>query len=187
MRHHAPDGDAGGMTTHDEPAPEPGIYRIDPGRSVITFRTRHMFGLGPVRGTLRLSAGEIRVAGAPQASTVRAVADAASFHTGNPGRDRTVRSARLLNTGRYPDITFTSSRLTGEPSGQWALHGLLSAAGNSHPVQLLIEQARSAGFEMRVEGTAAIDRYDFGVTAYKGLAARHLSCRVEIVAVREER
>jgi polyisoprenoid-binding protein YceI len=175
------------MTAHYEPAPKPGTYRIDPGRSAITFRTRHMFGLGPVRGTLRLRAGEIRVAGAPQASMVRAVADAASFHTGNPGRDRTVRSARLLNTGRYPDITFTSSRLTGEPTGQWTLHGLLSAAGNEHPVQLLIEQARSAGAELRVQAAATIDRYDFGVTALKGLAARHLSCRIEIVAAREER
>jgi polyisoprenoid-binding protein YceI len=187
MRRRAPEGDAVGMTAHDEPAPEPGIYRIDPGRSVITFHTRHLFGLGPVRGTLRFRAGEINVAGAPQASVVRAVADAASFHTGNPARDRTVRSARLINTGRYPDITFTSSRLTGEPSGQWTLHGLLSAAGNEHPVRVLIDRARSAGPELSVQAAAAIDRYDFGVTAFKGLAGRHLSCRIEIVAHREER
>jgi hypothetical protein len=43
-------GEAAGMTTN---TPSPGSYRIDTERGVITFRTRHLFGLGAVRGTFR--------------------------------------------------------------------------------------------------------------------------------------
>jgi polyisoprenoid-binding protein YceI len=42
---------------HTEPAlsatstPQLGHYDVDPSRSAVTFRTRHLFGLAPVRGT----------------------------------------------------------------------------------------------------------------------------------------
>ena len=43
-------------------APAPGTYRIDAARSAITFTTRHLFGLGPVRGRFDLREGS---AGSP--------------------------------------------------------------------------------------------------------------------------
>ena len=163
--------------------PHPGNYRIDPGRSQITFRTRHLFGLGAVRGTFRLREGEIRVADPAETSAVRATVDAGSFHTGNPDRDRTVRSARLLDTERYPVFTFTSGRLA-EADGRWILPGSLIVTGNEHPVDVAIERLATAGPEISVLASADVDRYAFGVTAMRGLAARRLSCRIEIVATR---
>ena len=164
--------------------PHPGNYRIDPGRSQITFRTRHLFGLGAVRGTFRLREGEIRVADPAETSAVRATVDAGSFHTGNPDRDRTVRSARLLDTERYPVFTFTSTRAGSTGGGRWILRGSLIVTGNEHPVDVTIEQARAVGPEISVLASADLDRYAFGVTALKGLAARRLSCRIEVVATR---
>jgi len=173
-----PPGEAVGMDT-----PHPGNYRIDPGRSQITFRTRHLFGLGAVRGAFRLNEGEIRVADPAETSAVRATVDAGSFHTGNPDRDRTVRSARLLDTERYPVFTFTSGRLA-EADGRWILPGSLIVTGNEHPVDVAIERLATAGPEISVLASADVDRYAFGVTALRGLAARRLSCRIEIVATR---
>jgi polyisoprenoid-binding protein YceI len=163
--------------------PRPGNYRIDPSRSQITFRTRHLFGLGAVRGAFRLHEGEIRVANPAETSAVRATVDAGSFHTGNPDRDRTVRSGRLLDTERFPVFTFTSGRLA-QADGHWILHGSLTVTGNEYPVDVAIERARTAGPEISVLASADLDRYAFGVTAMKGLAARRLSCRIEIVATR---
>ncbi len=43
----------GDMTTQQDHAvttPHLGRYEIDAGRSAVTFRTRHLFGLAPVRG-----------------------------------------------------------------------------------------------------------------------------------------
>lgn len=164
---------------------KPGTYQIDAGRSVISFRTRHLFGLGAVRGTLSLNEGQIRVGEQAGSSAVRAAIDAASFHTGNPGRDRTVLSRRLLDAGRHPVMTFSSGQLT-EAGGQWILHGSLTVAGHARPVELAIEEVRTDGAVLTAGASTDIDRYAFGVTAMKGLAARHLSCRVEIVAMRRD-
>ena len=37
-------------------------YRIDPDRSAVTFRTRHLFGLAPVRGRFDIKAGTVDIA-----------------------------------------------------------------------------------------------------------------------------
>ncbi len=39
--------------------PAAGIYQLDPAASTVTFATRHMFGLAPVKGTFRLVSGQI--------------------------------------------------------------------------------------------------------------------------------
>ena len=164
-------------------APAPGTYRIDVARSAITFTTRHLFGLGPVRGSFDLNDGEIRIADPLEESSARARISAASFRTGNPSRDGAVRSARLLDTGAHPDITFIPRRLD-QADGRWILHGLLSVRGRAHPVELLIEEAQPAGRDLRLRASVRLDRYDFGITTYKGLAARNLGFRLDIVAHR---
>jgi polyisoprenoid-binding protein YceI len=178
-------GDAAVMTTTTA-VPEtvsPGTYRIDGERCLITFRTRHLFGLGPVRGTFHVRSGEIRLAERAQDAAVRATVDAASFRTGNPARDSAVRSPRLLSTGQYPVFTFTSTEVA-ESGGRWVVRGRLVVRDAEHPVELAIEQVTADGPRLTVLATAGIDRYAFGVTAMKGLAARRLSCRLEIVATR---
>ena len=164
-------------------APAPGTYRIDAARSAITFTTRHLFGLGAVRGRFDLRDGEIRIAGPLDESSARARISAASFRTGNPSRDGAVRSARLLDASAHPDITFISRRLE-QADGRWVLHGLLSVCGKAHPVELLIEETQPAGPDLHARASAGIDRYDFGITKVKGLAARHLGFRLDIVAHR---
>lgn len=178
-------GEAAVMTTTTA-VPEtlsPGTYRIDEERCLITFATRHLFGLGPVRGTFRLRSGEIRLAEQVGHSAVRATVDAESFHTGNPARDSAVRSARLLNTAEYPVFTFTSTQVA-ESGGRWVVRGRLVVRDAEHPVELAIEQARADGPRLTIVASADIDRYAFGITAMKGLAARRLSCRFEIEAMR---
>jgi len=164
-------------------APPPGAYRIDPSGSAITFTTRHLFGLGAVRGTFTLQAGEIHIADPLDESTAWAKIPAASFLTGNASRDSAVRSARLLDAGAYPDITFTSGPLE-RADGCWILHGLLSVRGAARPVDVLVEAAQSSGPALRLQASAHLDRYNFGVTRVKGLAARHLRCRLDVVAHR---
>ena len=164
-------------------APAPGSYRIDAARSAITFTTRHLFGLGAVRGRFDLNDGEIRIADPLEESSARAKISAASFRTGNPSRDGAARSARLLDAGAHPDITFISRRLD-QAGGRSILHGLLSVRGKAHPVELLIEEAQPAGQDLHVRASVAIDRYDFGITKAKGLAARHLGFRLDVVAHR---
>ena len=165
-------------------APTPGTYRIDAARSAITFTTRHLFGLGAVRGRFDLRDEGIRIADPLDESSARArESPPRALRTGNPSRDGAVRSARLLDASAHPDITFISRRLE-QADGRWVLHGLLSVRGKAHPVELLIEEAQPAGQDLHVRASAGIDRYDFGITKVKGLAARHLGFRLDIVAHR---
>jgi polyisoprenoid-binding protein YceI len=154
----------------------PGRYVIDPVSSAVTFRTRHLFGLGRVRGTFAIRGGAVEVTGVPGEARCYAEIDAASFRTGHPQRDASVRSARLLDTDRNPVITFEARRLDGTD-----LAGQLTVRGVTRPAAITAELTGAAPGGFTARGTVRVDRTAFGVTAYRGLAARRLDL---IVAVR---
>ncbi|HEY7432057.1 MAG TPA: YceI family protein [Streptosporangiaceae bacterium] len=154
--------------------PQLGRYAIDPSRSAVRFRTRHMFGLGPVRGTFAIKSGTVDVAEPMTASGIHAEIDAASFRTSNRQRDDAVRSTRFLDTAAHPVITFTASRLEGH-----TLTGTLTVRGVTRPVTLTVDQVEAAADGFTARATTRIDRTEFGVTAQRGLAGRYLDLTVE--------
>jgi polyisoprenoid-binding protein YceI len=174
--------DADGATASSpgtQAVPEPGRYAIDTSCSAVTFRTRHLFGLAPVRGSFAVRAGTIHVTEPLAFSSIHAEIDPASFRTGNGQRDSNVRSARLLDVDRYPVITFRSEGLDG-----LALRGALTVRNVTMPVGLSIEQSAVTPRSFNVNASTRIDRTEFGVTGYRGLAARYLDMTVEVRCVR---
>lgn len=125
-----------------------GRYRLDPARCSVTVRTRHLFGLAVVSGTMAVTSGEITTDPAVPQATVTAVVSAASFHTGNRVRDRDVRSPKFLDTGQYPDITFRAGTLSHD-RGCWMLAGELTVRQVTSPVILAIESVEPAGAGFR--------------------------------------
>jgi polyisoprenoid-binding protein YceI len=103
-----------------------------------------------------------------------------SFRTGNPLRDSAVRSARLLDAGQYPVMTFASERLDGP-----VLTGTLTVRDVTRPVSLPVEQSAVSPHSFTARATTRIDRTAFGVTAYRGLAGRYLDMTVEVRCVRK--
>jgi polyisoprenoid-binding protein YceI len=166
--------------------PPTGRYEIDPRASTVAFRARHLFGLAGVRGTVAVARGVIDVADPIGDSRVDADLDAGSFHTGGRHRDRDVRSARFLDAGRHPRITFASERLERTGDG-WALAGTLTVRDVERPVRLTIRrcavQPGSPG-SLVVEATTRIDRTDFGITAARGMAGRRITLSLRVLAVR---
>jgi polyisoprenoid-binding protein YceI len=167
--------------------PKPGRYRISPAQSTVTIRTRHFFGLGAVRATLALRDGRIVVTDPPEASTVQARFAVPSFASGNEARDAAVLSPRLLDAEAFPSLSFTSTELV-EEQGQWSLRGELEVRGVTRLVEARISALAvdDAGAMLRASAQVSIDRHDFGITAYRGLAARRLTVGLGIVAHREE-
>lgn len=161
--------------------PAAGRYRLDSETSAVTFRTRHLFGLGTVTGTMTITSGEISVDPAVPHATVTATISVASFSTGNRARDRDVRSPRLLHADQHPDIAFRAGTL-GHNQGRWMLAGELTVRGVSKPVSLAIGSVEATGPGFRAHATTRIDRYAFGVTAAKGVAARYLDIGLTVVA-----
>jgi polyisoprenoid-binding protein YceI len=164
--------------------PDPGRYRIDQERSTVTIRTRHLFGLGAVRATLALRDGRIQVTAPPETSTVQARFAASTFESGNSARDAAVLSRQLLDAETYPSLSFTSTELVQE-HGQWSLRGELEVRGVTRLVEARITAVAADGTTLRASAQVSIDRYDFGITTYRGLAARSLTVDLAITAYLE--
>jgi polyisoprenoid-binding protein YceI len=168
---------------HAVEIPPPGDYRIDGRRSTVTFTTRHLFGLAPVRGTFALRDGRIRVADPVYDSTVGATISAGSVDTGLAARDVTVRSERYLDTEHHPDITFASTGV--EQADQfWVLHGSLTVRGRTRLIEVRVDEVHPAGSGLRLWASAEVDRYEFGLTAMKGVTGRRLALRLDVTAER---
>ncbi len=173
----------GGMTKQPEfsaTKPRLGRYDIDPETSSVAFRTRHLFGLAPVRGTFRIRSGAVEVTEPLSDSRIRVEIDAASFRTGLGARDNTVRSPRFLDAGRHPVLVFVAEKMEGD-----ALSGALTVCGTTRPVRLPAEVSAQPDGSFTARAAARIDRAEFGVTASPGLAGRYLDITVEVRCVRK--
>jgi polyisoprenoid-binding protein YceI len=170
------------MNTTSNPGatiPRLGHYTIDTARSSVTFGGRHLFGLLPVRGTFAVRGGTVDVAEPLGESGVYAEVDAASFTTGHDRRDADVRSARFLDAGRHPVITFVAG---GVDSGR--ITGTLTVRDTTEPVTLEVEHVRVSPESFTVRATTRIDRTRFGVTGAPAMAGRHLDLTLDITCVR---
>jgi polyisoprenoid-binding protein YceI len=157
-----------------------GGYRIEPSESTISFATRHIFGLAPVRGTFALRDGHIEVADPVTGSTVRATVAAGSIDTGLSIRDTTVSSKQYLDAEKHPDITFVAREVASD--GGWVLRGTLTVRGRTEPLNVRIDEVRVLGTKLQLRASAEIDRYAWGVTAMKGMTSRRLRFTLALVA-----
>jgi len=171
------------MTTDTVKIPATGSYRIDPAHSTISFATRHLFGLAPVHGTFRLRDGHIVVADPLAGSSARATISATSFDTGVAARDATIRSATYLDVANHPDIGFASTGLE-LVEDRWVLHGSLTVRGRTRPVDVHLEDLRPDGHRLRLRAVGRVDRYEFGITAGRGITGRRLTLRLDLAADR---
>lgn len=174
------------MTTNSTvEIPAPGTYRVDPAASSVSFATRHMFGLGAVKGSWRVISGEVTIADPVTGSTARAVIDAASFASGHPRRDEDVKSARFLHVREHPHIRFESSELV-RNGDDWVLRGQLTVRGHDAPVELVVTEARTTGDDLLLRASTRINRYAHGLTKAKGMAARDLDLEITAHATRSD-
>jgi polyisoprenoid-binding protein YceI len=125
--------------------------------------------------------GYITVDPAVPSASVTVTMSAASFNTGNRARDRDVRSARFLDSEHHPDIAFRAATLD-QREGSWVLAGELEVRGAGQPVTLLIDSVQATEAGLQAHASTRIDRYAFGLTAAKGMAARNLDVELIVAA-----
>ena len=164
-------------------APPAGRYVIDGASSTVTFVTKHMFGLGKVRGRLKVTRGVITIADPPEDSRVEAEVSASSFSTRNLMRDPQVRSRLFLDARRHPAITFRSDGIR-QHGGSWSVTGVLTVKGRTAPVELTVTGVSAEGAAIVFRADCTVDRYAHGITVMPGMAARRLSIQVAARATR---
>jgi len=104
-----------------------------------------------VHGAFRVKSGAIRFDPSSDAASGVVVVDAASGQTGNKRRDRTMHR-EVLQSERYPEISFTPTRIAGAvlPQGESRVQveGVLRLQGTDHAITLPF-QVQVKGNELR--------------------------------------
>jgi polyisoprenoid-binding protein YceI len=148
--------------------PAPGTFDLDPAHTRIGFSARHMM-VSKVRGRFADFTGSITIAAEPLESTAGAVIKTASIDTGSADRDQHLISPDFLDVEKFPEITFTTAKVTARHGSEFTVLGDLTIKGVTRPVELKLELEgvgnspwgkQVLGYTMPTE----IDREDFGIT-----------------------
>jgi YceI-like domain len=123
-------------TNHGSKEALGGRWRLDPRRSSVEFRARHFWGLGTVEGHFDGYEGRLELSADP---AIELTIDASSVQSGNPKRDRHLRSADFFDAGNHARVRFRL-RL-GRPAGRHAE----SAWAPARPRPVDHARARRAG------------------------------------------
>ena len=150
------------------------IWKIDPNHSSTRFEIRHLFS--KVQGDFTQFSGTLEYDSAnPAAAKVETKIVASSINTNNEHRDGDLKSENFFDVAKYPEITFTSTKVEKVDSGL-KVTGDLTMHGVTKPVVLDVEILGTGPHPMikggQVAGFAAhtkIDRKDFGITWNKTL------------------
>ena len=153
--------------------PTPGVWKIDPAHSSVTYSARHMM-LSRVRGRFAGFDATIFVAEQPQDSWFQAVIDAASIDTNHRERDEHLRSRDFLQVDVFPTLSFQSTWISRAGETSLRVWGDLTIRDVTRPVSLDVEFVGvapdprgvvRAAFVARTE----IDREDWGIVWNKPL------------------
>jgi polyisoprenoid-binding protein YceI len=125
-------------------------------------------------------------------SSVQATIKAASIETGNQRRDAHLRSLSFLDAENHSVIRFLSTGVErGTDRDTLRVKGMLTIKGRSREVSLditEIERSRSPRGEEIAYYTvrAKLDRFDFGITALRGLTGRNVTVTIHVQAMKQK-
>ena len=154
------------MTTQTATALRP--VEIDRSHSEVTFQVRHL--LSKVRGRFNDFSGAIEFDPEhPDRSRVDVTIQAASIDTGEPDRDKHLRSADFFDVGKYPTLTFVSTSVTPRGGNNYDVAGNLTIHGVTRPVVLPAAFLGAAtdpwgNTKLGFEAELTLNRKDFGLT-----------------------
>ena len=147
---------------------ESGTYNFDKNHSFVGFKVKHM-GLIEVPGFFRDFTGAVVFdAKDITKSSVSFKAMMTSVDTGVAPRDKHLRTADFFEVDKYPEMTFTSTKVEKKGKG-WIVTGDLTMKGVTKSVVIPFEIAgwlppsERAGMKMGIAGETVINRRDFGV------------------------
>src|ERR1017187_3353890 len=144
------------------------IFTFDKPHTEFDFKVRHF--VSKVGGRFTKFDGTIELDRTnPEAGTVNLTIDAASLDTGNPTRDKHLNSPDFFDTAKFPQITFTSTKVATKGKDVYDVTGDLTIRGVTKPIVLTVSAngfasdghgGQKAGFDV----TGKLNRKDFGVS-----------------------
>ncbi len=142
-------------------------WKLDQSHTTVGFSVSHLFT--SVQGRFDRFEGTIDFDPAnPEATRIRATAEAASINTNNAKRDKHLRSGDFFDVEKFPTLTFESRELASWSNNRGKLRGTLTIHGVSREVEFDVSFLgrgkdpwgnERAGFKASV----MIDRRDYGL------------------------
>jgi polyisoprenoid-binding protein YceI len=168
-----------------------GTWTIDPARSTVSFRIRHLL-VHKVRGTFSGFTGRIVTGDQPASSSVTVDIEPASVDTGNSSRDKSTLAKDPFDLDNHPLMTYRSTGVAIDHQA-WRVDGELTLRGITLAVPLLVRETRfvhdpNGRPRLRATATSSIDRQAFGVRVpvpldRRGvLAGNHIAIGLDIEA-----
>lgn len=162
------------VTTIESTGLAQGTWNLDATHSTAGFVVRHA-GISKVRGQFTEIEGALTLGETLADSSVTATIQAASFSSGDAGRDGHVKSADFFDVETFPTLTFASSAVSGdqedfELTGELTIRGIAKTVtfkGEFNGVAVDPFGATRAGFEAKT----VISRKEFGLTWNAALEA----------------
>ena len=145
--------------------------------STAIFRVRNL-GVKTVKGSVPICSAEVTVAG--EACSVHAELDLSRIDTGNTRRDADLAKPKLLDTRRFPTMTFDGSGPWAS-SGQQVLTGTFAAREHSIEVALSWTVERSTAQELLIRAACGFDRLDLGIKAPSFMIGRRIDVELRVL------
>jgi polyisoprenoid-binding protein YceI len=141
-------------------------FTMDPVHSSANFAVKHLM-ISTVHGRFSDVSGTIIYDEKdPSKSSVLAVIKTASVNTDNQTRDKDLRSANFLETDKYPEMRFQSTKV--EKIGELLqVTGNLTMKGVTHQIMLPITLARAevkGKTRLGIETSTTLNRFDYNVS-----------------------
>jgi polyisoprenoid-binding protein YceI len=144
------------------PAVLPAARPIDPAKSTAKFSVTHIW-VDRVTGTVPILSGSLTLMPGsmiPQSAT--AVLDATRIATGEPDRDHALESPDFFDAKKFPQWTFTSTKIAPKGFNAFEMVGDLTLHGVTRPESLNVAVSGTPEHPS-YHATGQIDRRAFGM------------------------
>ena len=143
-------------------------FAVDSAHTVVKFEVKFL-GLVNVEGRFGRCGGDLQWDPANVAnSTVQFAVDTASIDTGNPARDKHLRSGDFFAADSFPQVTFRSKKIerSGDgfvATGDFSLHGVTKELRIPFTMTEPLTFPGWDRFKVGCTGRVEIDRLEFGI------------------------
>ncbi len=162
---------------------ERAAWRIDPARTHIGFVVDAV-GFPRTQGEFRVFNGRLSIDfDRPSASRVAFTVRADSIEVGSSSFDDTLRGSNFLDSQRFPDIHFESTRVEKRDESTIDLTGDLTLLGVTKPLTVEVEVKRLGGARLAFVAHARIDRLAYGMNSGFPIISRDVDLTVSSEAL----
>ena len=150
---------------------EPADFVLDPAHTYITFFVSHL-GYSDMPGMFLESEGSFSYdEEAKELKSAQITVKTDSVFTNHDERDGHLRSADFLNTGEFPEMTFTATKAEKLSDTEGKITGDLTLLGVTKPITLDVTFNKAANYPfgdghyaLGFDATGSFKRSDFGMT-----------------------